>query len=175
MAAKVGFLDRSLGLAGPEAARSRILLKDDLQFVIDRIWPPDRSVAPDLKPDFSRGNIFYSSITQIKTENEEQQSAKALAVRTSAELAEIQGLIHAQAGNRIPMTLLVVVVTWLSIAFVSFGLFAPPNGTSLTALTVAALAVSAALFLILELDRAFGGLIGITSGPMKIALEQLGG
>jgi membrane-bound ClpP family serine protease len=40
-------------------------------------------------------------------------------------------------------------------------------------LTISALAVSGAIFLILELDQPFGGLIGIASEPMLKALHQL--
>jgi hypothetical protein len=50
---------------------------------------------------------------------------------------------------------------------------APPNATAILALTVSAFAVSGAIFLILELDEPFGGLIGISSGPMVNALPQL--
>ena len=39
---------------------------------------------------------------------------------------------------------------------------------------VAALSVSGAIFLILELDHPFDGLIPISSGPMRTALTHLG-
>ena len=38
---------------------------------------------------------------------------------------------------------------------------------------ISALAVSGAIFLILELDEPFGGLIGISSEPMLNAFHQL--
>ena len=38
---------------------------------------------------------------------------------------------------------------------------------------ISALAVSGAIFLILELDEPFGGLIGISSEPMLQAFQQL--
>lgn len=67
-----------------------------------------------------------------------------------------------------------VVIAWLAILFVSFGLFAPANGTAVAALMVSALAVAGAMFLILELDQPFGGLINIPSAPMHSALNNLG-
>ncbi|MBV8137071.1 MAG: hypothetical protein JO121_15760 [Deltaproteobacteria bacterium] len=63
---------------------------------------------------------------------------------------------------------------WLSTLFVSFGLFAPRNATALTVLLVSAVSVSGALFLILELDHPFSGLIQITSVPLRNALSVLG-
>jgi hypothetical protein len=70
--------------------------------------------------------------------------------------------------------LVVVVVFWLTILFVSFGLYAPPNTTVIAALFVCALSVSGALFLILELDHPFEGLIQIPSTPLRNALAHLG-
>ena len=48
------------------------------------------------------------------------------------------------------------------------------NTTAIAALMVAALSVSAALFLILELDRPFGGWIRISNQPMLNTLKFLG-
>jgi hypothetical protein len=53
-------------------------------------------------------------------------------------------------------------------------LFAPANATVVVMLLFAALSVSDAIFLILELDTPYGGLIQISSKPMDSALEHLG-
>lgn len=79
-----------------------------------------------------------------------------------------------QAGSSIPMPFLVVLAFWLTIIFVSFSLFAPPNATVMTTLLVCALSVSGAIFLILELDGPFEGLIEISSAPLHNVLEHLG-
>jgi hypothetical protein len=55
-----------------------------------------------------------------------------------------------------------------------FGLFAPPNPTVFVTLLVCALAVSSAIFLILELDRPFDGMIHVSSAPLRNTLTQLG-
>ncbi len=48
--------------------------------------------------------------------------------------------------------MLVILICWLTILFVSFGLFAPRNATVVTVLFVCACSMSAAIFLILELN-----------------------
>jgi Protein of unknown function (DUF4239) len=58
--------------------------------------------------------------------------------------------------------------------FVSFGLFAPRNATAIATLLVVAISAAGALFLILELDRPFSGLIQISSAPLYNALAVLG-
>ena len=62
----------------------------------------------------------------------------------------------------------------LSLLFASFSMFARPNATVVAALLLCALSVAGALFLILELDRPFGGFIQLSSDPLRRALEQLG-
>jgi len=50
----------------------------------------------------------------------------------------------------------------------------PRNGTVAVAFLVCAISVSGAIFLIMELDRSFDGLIQISSTPLRSALAQLG-
>ena len=72
------------------------------------------------------------------------------------------------------MPFLVVLVFWLSMIFTSFGLFAPANSTVVAVLLVCALSVAGAIFLVLELDQPFYGLIRISDQPMRRALAILG-
>ena len=76
--------------------------------------------------------------------------------------------------SSVSVPLLVIMVFWLALTFVSVGLFAPTNATVLTAQFLAALAVAGAVFLILELDEPFTGLVKISSHPMVTALNNLG-
>ena len=69
--------------------------------------------------------------------------------------------------------LLVLVVCWLCLLFFSFALFAPRNATVITALFVCALAAAVTIYMMLELNSPFRGLIRISSKPMKEALDQI--
>ena len=66
-------------------------------------------------------------------------------------------MLAAQAGSAILRSFLIILVCWVTVSFVSFGLFAPTNATVVATLLVCALSVSAAIFLILELDQPFPG------------------
>ena len=70
--------------------------------------------------------------------------------------------------------MLIVLIAWLAIIFMSAGLFAPPNATAIIALMLSALSVAGAIFLILELDMPFDGVIQIPPTPMRNALNHLG-
>ena len=89
-------------------------------------------------------------------------------------LGRARVLLFAKFGNTIPVPFLVVLVFWLCIIFALFGLFAPKNGTVIAAFFVCAMSVSGAIFLILELDRSFEGLLQVSSAPLRAALAQLG-
>jgi len=89
-------------------------------------------------------------------------------------MAQTRWILFSQKGSSIPTAFLVIMVAWLAIILASFGLFAPRNATALVTLLVCALAVSSAIFLILELDRPFDGMIQISSAPVRNALAQLG-
>jgi hypothetical protein len=69
--------------------------------------------------------------------------------------------------------LLIVVVFWLVVIFLSFAAIAPRNAIATTALMISALSAAAAIFLILELDRPFSGALRISNEPMLNVLEQL--
>jgi hypothetical protein len=50
--------------------------------------------------------------------------------------------------------------------------FSPPKSTAIVALIISGLAVSGAIFLILELDQPFEGVIRISSEPLRNAMSQ---
>ena len=65
--------------------------------------------------------------------------------------------MYAQQATSVSMPLLVVLVLWLTVIFISFGLFAPFNATVVASLFVSALSVSGAIFLILEMYTPYSG------------------
>jgi len=83
-------------------------------------------------------------------------------------------LLQARAIPSVSVTLLAVVISWLVLIFASSSMLAPTNATTAVALVAAAVSVAAAIFLILELDQPFAGLIHIPSAPLRTALAQLG-
>jgi hypothetical protein len=83
-------------------------------------------------------------------------------------------LVLGSSRGAVSEAFLVVVIFWLTATFASFGLYAPRNTTVTTVLFIAALSVAAAVFLILELDGPFTGVIRISSAPLRYALDQIG-
>jgi hypothetical protein len=81
--------------------------------------------------------------------------------------------LFAQTGNSIPMPFLIILIFWLSAIFVSFTLFSQTNLIVMASLFVCALSFAGAIFLVLELDSPFTGLLGISSTTLRTALLSL--
>ena len=175
MAAKTVFLDRVLANYGSESAESRDLLRRSVGSAIDHMWPDKKSSqAAQLDPSVSSGEAFFNSIQKLSPQNDVQRSLKSQAAQIATDLGQMRWLLFEQTETSISVAMLIVLISWLAIIFVSAGLFAPPNATVVIALMMAALSVAGAIFLILELDMPFDGVIQISQKPMYNALAHLG-
>ena len=170
MAANTILVDRVLAHYGPESGEARGLLKATVSGMIDRIWGNN---GEDNAPQI-RNEILFEKIQELVPQNDSQRAIKSQVESMVFNLGQMTWLLFEQSGSSISTPFLVVVVFWLSTLFVSFGLFAPRNATAFFALLISALSVAGALFLILELDHPFSGLIQISNAPLRNALSVLG-
>ena len=120
------------------------------------------------------GEAAFDEVQALVPKTDAQRSIQSQVESIMINIGQTRWLLFEQSGSSISMPFLVVVAFWLSVLFVSFGLFAPRNGTVVVTLLISALSVAGALFLILELDRPFSGMIQISSAPMHTALAALG-
>jgi hypothetical protein len=174
LAAKLSFLDRVLELYGPEATQARSRMRTAVEAAVRRIWPQEKGLQPQLAADLRTGDEFYNAILGLSARDQTQSTLKAQALTLAMDLGQQRSMLMAQSVASISIPLLVVVVCWLVVIFFSFSLVAPPNATATLALLVSAFSVSGAIFLILELDRPFGGMIQVSSEPILKVLSQLG-
>ena len=172
MAAKVAFLNRVLVAYGPEAGEARARMRDTIEEGIRQIWPGEMRPA-SYAPNEQTGNVAYGAIQRLSPNDDTQRSLKAEAVSLVTDLGQVRSLLAAQSVPSVSIPMLIILVFWLAIIFVGFSVLAPPNATAILALMFSVLAVSGAIFLIMELDQPFGGLIRISSEPMLNALHQL--
>ena len=173
MAAKVVFLDRVLTGYGPEALEVRAGLRKILEEMAHRMQPPKANTPVNLAPNTQAGNAIYLAIQHLTPHDEMQRNLKAQATTLAVELGQLRTLLVAESISSISKPLLIVVGCWLVVIFLSFAVIAPRNATATTALMISALSAAAAIFLILELDRPFSGVLRISNEPMLNVLSQL--
>jgi Protein of unknown function (DUF4239) len=172
MASKVAFLDRVLAAYGPEAAETRTRFYAAVNEAVQRMWPGEAGQSARLAPDTQTGNAVYTAVQGLSPLDDTQRKLKEQATSVATDLGQIRSLLVAQSVASISTPMLIILVSWLVVIFLGFSVLAPPNTTVMFALTLSALAVSGAIFLILELDQPFAGLIRISSGPMVNAISQ---
>ena len=117
---------------------------------------------------------FYKQIKRLAPDNDLQRSLKAEAFQIALDVGQMRALLIEQSSSSIPVPFLVTLVFWLILIFAVLGLFAPPHATAIVVLAFCALSVSGAIFLILELDRPFDGLIQVSTQPIHDAVLRLG-
>jgi hypothetical protein len=172
MAAKVAFLNRVLALYGPEAAEARGDLHAAVAEAVRRIWPTDRGGPAQLASNQQTGDALYVTTQRLSPHDDAQRTLKTQLLTLMVDLGQLRALLIAQSIPSISMPMLIILVSWLVVIFFGFSLIAPPNSTTTLALVAAAFSVACAIFLILELDQPFGGLIHIPSEPIINVLER---
>src|SRR5213595_2245499 len=139
MAAKIVFLDRVLANYGSESAESRDLLRRSVGSAISHMWPDKKSSqTAQLDPSGSSGEAFFNAVQNLSPQNDMQRSLKSQAVQIATDLGQMRWLLFEQTETSISLPMLIILIAWLAIIFMSVGLFAPPNGTVIVALMLSA-------------------------------------
>jgi hypothetical protein len=170
-------LDRVLARYGPETRDIRGQLKQVIGERIDMIWPSESSgpIALDsttagMAPRVER---ISDAIRSLVPHDDLQRSLQTRAVDLTGRLLLSRWLVMSGTDASVPTPFLVVLLFWLTIIFVSIGLYAPRNGTVIAVLFVCALSIGGALFLVLEMDGPFEGLIRVSPDPVRFAYTQM--
>lgn len=168
-------LDRELASYGPETSEARDVLKRTLTTRIDQIWPEEGGDVTLAALGSGAGvEAVRDLIFALTPATDKQRWLQTNALEVTKTIAASRWTTFEQIGSRFPWAFFIIVVFWIAIIFVSFGLFAPRNASVLAALMIAALGLSGAVFMILEMDQPYGGVVKISSTPLRLALDQLG-
>ena len=142
--------------------------------IIDRLWPKQMSQMARLAPTGGLSGALYDSIEGLSPKDDRQRLLRSDALNLATEIGQSRWLMFEQGTLMVSKPLVAVVVFWLTFIFLSWGLFAPANGTVISTFFIAAVSVSAAIFLVQEMYMPYAGIIRISSLPLRAALSQLG-
>ena len=173
-AATILTLDRHLARYGPETQPTRDLIRRAVEFRLRTTWASNSGAGQGLAVSEGTPAVeeVENQILRLSPQTESQRWFKSEALKLSEEIVKTRWRVLG-SGGAVPFPFLVVVISWLTVTFASFGLYAPRNATVVSVLCIAAISVAAAVFLILELDGPFDGVIKVSSVPMQYALDHL--
>lgn len=168
-------LDRILAHYGPDADVARDHLRDSLASDIKRIWPKSNVTPGDSSLDESATELetVGDTLGALTPQNESQQILKARALTVFGEGMKLRWSLIQHSHVPIPIVLLVVLIFWFTVLFVTFGLLTPSNITVNVVMLVCALSVASGIFLILDMGRPFQGVFKVSSAPLENALKSL--
>jgi len=174
LAANAIQLDRVLRSFGPDADDEREMLRNYMTMKLKDLFPQGRS-KPVLEN--SKTIVLFEELEDrlaaMEGHSPHQQWLLSRAQALTAAVSEVRWLLIEQDVLGIPVPVLLVVLFWLCLLFVSFGLFAPPNATVRVVLFLCAVAVAGAIQTILDLSRPFEGVIRVSGEPLRHALAVI--
>jgi len=168
-------LDRTLARYGPETGEIRNSLRKAFAQRTEELWQPGHSRIENQDPasHLSRAEGISVAIRGLEPHDDTQRALQSRALDRVEGLLEARWLVSGLEGASFPMPFLAVLLCWLTIIFISFGLFAPRNALVVLVLLVCALSVGSAVFLVLELQAPFDGLIRVSDAPWRFVLTHL--
>lgn len=175
-AADILTLDRLLARYGPETKEIRDSIRRIVARRLNDVWPADGSKPVRVDPS-GVGPEFEEISDHVRARSphdETQWRLQRRALDTHEGLLKSRWLMFGGVTATILTPFLIALLFWLTITFMSFGLFSPRNTTVIAVIFLCALSVSSVIFLILEMDNPFEGVIRISDARARYALSHLG-
>ncbi|MCW6511969.1 bestrophin-like domain [Lichenifustis flavocetrariae] len=179
--------DRRLQEYGPDTDAIRKTLRAYTASVIADTWPDEPAPAGDyprdvhpVTPGSDETAEFTTMMTQMDRATLKLAATDALHLRLADLLREevraIEGIrwsLIERSDSRLSPILMAVLMFWLAIVFLVFGMVSPRNRLTLFVLILSALSVASSLYLILDLNTTTGGFITVPSRPLRDALWHM--
>jgi hypothetical protein len=174
-AASLMLLNRELVNYGPEANDTKTLLRKYTVAKIAETWPDGPGPKPE-SSDPAAWKLLESlqqSLTELAPKTASQRAEAATASETAAALVKTTWLQAAEESEHVQDPFVQVMIVWLFVLFLSFGLFAPRNILVVIALLIGALSIAGAVVLIVDMDSPFEGVIVVSADPMQEAFAKM--
>lgn len=182
-------LDYGLEELGPSAAPIRQDLARYTAAALAEVWSSEPPPPGDYYPRLHKTNtpgvgvntpVLGQMLEHVSSELDGFRATTPLAERgqfsaqrlMSTAIAERWRIVSASMGS-LSTPFFAMLVFWMLVIYLCFGLSAPLNHINVMALFLSALALTSALFVIIDLYAPFSGLFTVNSEPMRNALDEM--
>lgn len=174
MAVNILTLDGTLARYGAETKQIRSDMRSLLGARIESLWPHQPTLANNTgSSTIEKGNLIITDIHNLKPQNDDQRWLKSHAEDLGESFLANRWFLLSSTHIAIPKPMIVILICWLTIIFISFGLFAPRNTTVILTLFVSAISVASSIFLVVEMEDPFNGLIKIQPDAFQYAYTHM--
>jgi len=185
-AASLAELDGCMRDFGPPLGAARQELHSYTAAVIASTWPdeprpqgvdyPDTSKFP-LVGEVPALNVLINKIgLALAGVAPKDPFHQAIAQRCSGvfhDVVDARWSVIEDAHGSLSAPFAAVLLFWMVLVFLSFGLQGPRNLLATFVIGIAVISVTSVMFVILDLDLPYGGLFGIPSTSMRLALSDM--
>jgi hypothetical protein len=187
-AAELIEFDTTLRELGHDADDARHLLRAYTAAAIASTWPlepaPDGSYpkvgtqgTSDKLENVRLGDMLTDvgrNLRRLRTDSGSlRQRALEDALTQYRRVVDARWKIIEEAHSSISQPFFKTLTFWLGVIFLSFGLIAPRNALALVTISLGAVSIASAIYVIVDLDTPFSGPIMVASQPMRDALTHL--
>jgi hypothetical protein len=169
-------LDFVLEQYGPEARPGRDLLRAALVRARNRFWggAPADGVSPyaEARADLQDITTFFAALDPA-TDRQKQLIATAMPI--FMQVVETTLLMTRQLANRTPKPLIFMIIGWAALLFFCYGLVSAFTTLGLVVQALGSIAVAGSIFLILEFNQPYSGVVCISPIGVDNLIAALGG
>src|ERR1043166_9301974 len=166
-------IDRNLHRYGPEADDIRLALHAWAKAKTQQLFPEKGQDPPSSQGTIIMLESVQDEILDIEPKDPQQSYLRTLCLTLTSTIIQARWSLETLTGQSIPIPFLILLIFWLSLVFASFGLFAPPNPTTIVMLLLCSVAVAGGIYFIEELDNPASGLIQISPDAMRKAVNAI--
>jgi hypothetical protein len=181
--------DTSLREYGSATDEPRRLLRIYTAAAIASTWPTQTPPAGDYYPknlpqpaspenleNGQLGDMLNAAGRQVRALSAHDSAQQKLLDDASMQFRRVvdaRWKLIEEAHSSISQPFFKTLTFWLSVIFLSFGLIAPRNTLALVTITLGAVSIASAVYVIVDMDTPFSGPIVISSAPLREALQHL--
>ncbi len=167
-------MDRTFREYGPDAAQARADLLRYTERALDGTWP-DAGQKPVVADNAAEGMLdrVSADVYAFHPSDEQQRALAASATSQIEAIVQQRWTLIEEATGSVSPIMVGVLFVWLGLTFASFGYNAPRNRVVVATFLLCAVSIGGAMFLILEMDGPFDGLISISPEPVTTALHHM--
>ena len=167
--------NRALAGFGEEAQATRAQVRGILTHLVQLTEPPRLSKETRFLAGLHAIAQLQHSILSLSPGSDSQKWYQARSMQLSIDIAQTRVLTSERDESSIPPALLLIVCGWVVIIYMGLGVFMVSNMSVNVALGICALAFACSIFIILELDTPFSGVVGISNRSVLLAQAELTG
>jgi len=159
---------------GAEAAPVQAKLNKRLAGTIDEMWGSsgdDDFVSRNYQAAIENLRAGQTYLDSLRPSSESQKSALAAANQAHASIGQTRLQMALALTDPVSYSLLFMVIAWMTFLFCGYGLTAGGNRMAYAVMAVGAVAVSMAVFAIVELSTPYVGLVNVSSTPIERVMK----